>query len=208
MKRVLVCLALLGCLSIAATVHAAEPANKLAAQAEVDSLGLLEKAVARDSSKFDNLMKLGVMYLDRDRISEATKVLRRATIVKPKDVKALVNLGAAYDAAGAGDLAQIEYKKALAVAPKDSVAACRLASSYYAQGKYSDSMEQLRKVVESNPSAYCAYFTLGVAFADAGIYADAIRMWKKVVALAPDSPEAASARESIDVLEKYLTHRP
>jgi hypothetical protein len=46
---------------------------------------------------------------------------------------------------------------------------------------------------------------MGVAFADAGLYRDAIRMWQKVVELAPDSPEAISAKESIDVLSKYLT---
>ena len=43
-----------------------------------------------------------------------------------------------------------------------------------------------------------------MAFADAGIYRDAIRMWKKVVELAPGSPEAVSAQESIDVLEKFV----
>lgn len=206
MKRVLSCCAALICLSIAATLNAAEPA--LTTTAAQDSLVILEKAVARDSSKFDNLMRLGVMYLDRDRVAEATRVLNKATQVRPRDVKALVNLGAAYDAAGSGDLAQIQYKKALELAPRDSVAGCRLASSYYAQGKYTEAMDQLRGVIEQSPGAFCAYFTLGVAFADAGIYPDAIRMWKKVVELAPDTPEAASARESIDVLEKYLTRRP
>ena len=44
-----------------------------------------------------------------------------------------------------------------------------------------------------------------MAFADAGIYRDAIRMWKKVVELAPGSPEAVSAKESIEVLEKFVT---
>ena len=52
--------------------------------------------------------------------------------------------------------------------------------------------------------AHCAYFTMGVAFADAGLYRDAIRMWKKVVELAPASPEAQSAKESVDVLERFL----
>ena len=55
-------------------------------------------------------------------------------------------------------------------------------------------------MIRDKPKAFCAYFTMGVAFADAGIYREAIRMWKKVVEIAPDSPEAASARESIDVL--------
>jgi cytochrome c-type biogenesis protein CcmH/NrfG len=65
-------------------------------------------------------------------------------------------------------------------------------------------MKALRETLAKAPNAYCAYFTLGVAFADAGIYRDAVRMWQKVVALAPDSPEAVSAKESIEVLEKFL----
>jgi len=85
------------------------------------------------------------------------------------------------------------------------VASCRLASSLYAQGKYNDAMAMLRDIIEKKPGSYCAYFTLGVAFADAGIYKDAIRMWQKVVDLAPTSAEAVSAKESIEVLQKFVT---
>lgn len=172
--------------------------------AVVDSLGMLEKAVARDSSKFDNLYRLGVMYLDHDRIPEATRVFDKAHRLKPKDAPTMVNLGVALDASGKPDAAQAYYRQALVSMPGDSVATCRLASSLYAQAKYPDAMNLLRETIANKPKAHCAYFTLGVAFADAGIYRDAIRMWKKVVALAPDSPEAASANESIDVLEKYI----
>lgn len=185
---------------------AASGANKT--PAVVDSLALLERAVARDSSKFDNLYKLGVLYLDRDRVPEAIRVLTRAKKLKPKHVGTLVNLGAAEDAAGRAENAQHFYREALAVSPDDSVATCRLASSLYAQSKYTEAMDLLRGLIASKPSAYCAYFTLGVAFADAGIYRDAIRMWKKVVDLAPNSPEAASAHESIDVLEKFIQQTP
>ena len=82
------------------------------------------------------------------------------------------------------------------MAPADSMAACRMASSKYAQGKYDEAMDLLRDMIAKQPRAHCAYFTLGVAFADAGIYRDAIRMWRKVVEIAPDSPEAVSAKES------------
>ena len=169
-----------------------------------DTLAMLEKAVARDSSKFDNLYKLGVLYLDRDRPAEAVRVLTRADKVKPKNTRVLVNLGAAYDALGSADQAQAQYKAALAVSPGDSVADCRLASSLYSQGKHAEAMDILRETIADKPGSYCAYFTLGVAFADAGIYRDAVRMWQKVIALSPDSPEAVSAKESIEVLEKYI----
>ncbi len=181
------------------------PAGATAAKvAEVDSLVLLEKTVARDSSKSDNLYSLGVMYLDRDRPAEAVQVLDKVYGKRPKDLKLLVNLGAAHDALGHTDIAQRLYREALVVAPGDSVASCRLAQSLYAGGKHPAAVDLMRSVIQRNPGSYCAYFTLGVAFADAGIYRDAIRMWKKVVELAPGSPEAVSAQESIDVLQKFV----
>jgi tetratricopeptide (TPR) repeat protein len=174
----------------------------------VDTLALLERSVARDSSKFDNLYRLGVMYLDRDRLPEAERVLTRAHKLRPKDVPTVVNLGALLDALNKPEAAQTRYREALALSPEDSVATCRLASSLYAQMKYAEAMDLLRNLIASKPNSHCAYFTLGVAFADAGIYRDAIRMWRKVVELAPTSPEAASANESIDVLEKFIQQNP
>jgi cytochrome c-type biogenesis protein CcmH/NrfG len=181
---------------------AAKPA---APAAPVDSLTRLERAVAKDSTNFDNLYELGVLYLDRERTPEATRVLEKAVAVRPNDLKALVNLGAAYDAVGAGSSAQTYYRRALTVSPGDSVATCRLASSLYAQQNYTESLGLLRKLIVEKPRSHCAYFTLGVAFADAGLYRDAIRSWQKVVEYAPESAEAVSARESIEVLSKYLT---
>jgi tetratricopeptide (TPR) repeat protein len=116
----------------------------------------------------------------------------------------MVNLGVAWDSKGEPEIAQKYYEAALGISPTDSVAKCRLASSLYAQARYSDAMDLLREIIDEKPGSYCAYFTLGVAFADAGIYSDAIRMWKKVIELSPDSPEAVSARESIDVLERFV----
>lgn len=171
----------------------------------VDSLALLEKTVAKDSTKVDNLYRLGVMYLDRDKVKEAIKVLTRAHVLQPKDNRVSVNLGVAFDASGKAEEAQTYYREVLAAFPEDSVAACRLASSLYSQSKHAESTALLREIIKQAPRAYCAYFTLGVAFADAGIYREAIRMWRKVVEFAPTSPEAISARESIDVLEKFVS---
>ncbi len=182
----------------------AKPAAVKAAPAVVDSLTLLERAVAKDSTKFDSLYKLGVLYMDRERMPEAAKVLAKADRVRPGDLKVLVNLGVVHDAQGKAAEAQGYYQRALVSAPGDSVAMCRLASSHYATGQYDVALKYLRDLIRLKPRSHCAYFTMGVAFADAGIYRDAIRMWRKVVELAPDSPEALSAKESIDVLEKFI----
>ena len=200
-------------LTVAANAQAADKSAKPAmdksaknasSPAAVDSLPILEKAVARDSTRYDAVYALGMMYLDRDRPAEAAHVLERATQLRPKEIAAWVNLGAAYDAAGSTGAAQERYRKALTLSPGDSIATCRLASSLYAIGKQTDAVKLLRDLMRDKPRSYCAYFTMGVAFADAGIYREAIRMWRKVIELAPDSPEAASARESIEVLEKFV----
>jgi Flp pilus assembly protein TadD len=175
-----------------------------AAPGPVDSLQLLEKSVARDSSRFDDLYRLGVLYLDRDKVTEAVRALTRAHVLQPKDHRVCVNLGVALDAAGRASVAQGYYREALQMVPEDSLASCRLASSLYSEGRYAESVGLLQQIIQRSPAAYCAYFTLGVAFADAGIYKDAVRMWRRVVELAPTSPEAVSARESIEVLERYI----
>jgi cytochrome c-type biogenesis protein CcmH/NrfG len=179
----------------------AKPAAKAAA---VDSVMLLERAVAKDSANWNNTYRLGVMLLDRDRVAEATRVLSRANKAKPNDVATLVNLGAAYDASGNAPVAQAQYRKALELSPENEMAMCRLAQSLYATNVHQEAVDMLREVIRKKPQAHCAYFTLGVAFADAGIYKDAVRMWKKVVELAPTSPEAISAKESIEVLERVI----
>jgi cytochrome c-type biogenesis protein CcmH/NrfG len=172
--------------------------------AGADTVSMLRSLVAKDTTKFENLYRLGVAYLDKDSIPEAIRTLEMANRRRPKDVKTLVNLGAAYDAAGRTGDAQTSYRDALKIAPEDSVASCRLASSLYSQARYPECMTMLRDIIQKKPGSYCAYFTLGVAFADAGIYRDAIRAWKKVVELAPASPEASSAKESIDILSKFV----
>ena len=161
MKHLLVVLIML--CSAAAIAPAAPPDPKAAGAvptaakpADVDSLTLLERAVAKDSSKVDNLYRLGVMYLDRDRPAEAIIVLGKAYQKRPKDLKLLVNLGAAHDALGHGDIAQGLYHDALEIAPGDSVASCRLASSLYARGKHQEAMDLLRGVLERSPGSYCA----------------------------------------------------
>lgn len=213
MKRVLPvlhALVVLVALCAIPVAHAADPKPARttkpagAMPAVTDSLGLLERAVARDSSKFDNLYRLGIMYLDREKNAEAARVFNKANRVRPKNVKVLVNLGVALDNLSRAEEAQGFYRQAIAVAPSDSLASCRLATSLYAQGKHGESMNLLRDLIARQPRSHCAYFTMGVAFADAGLYRDAIRMWKKVVELAPTSAEAQSAKESIDVLERFL----
>jgi Flp pilus assembly protein TadD len=191
--------------ALAQLEEAPRPAEVTGARAaQVDSVGILAQAVAKDSTDFDSLYRLGVLYMDRDYVIEAVKVLTKAHVLRPKDHRVAVNLGAALDAGGRANQAQAYYREALELMPGDSVASCRLASSLYAQGNHAEAIDLLREVIARSPRAYCAYFTLGVAFADAGIYRDAIRMWEKVVELAPTSPEAVSARESIEVLKQFV----
>ena len=207
MKRLVTVLWCVGLAAVAALPARADvkaPAQPAAPAAPADSLQLLERAVASDSTRFEDLGRLGILYLDRDQIDKAVTVLRKAHELKPLDRRVAVNLGAALDANGRSNEAQRHYRDVLAAFPDDSVASCRLASSLYSQGKHGEAVHLLDEVVRRSPRAYCAYFTLGVAFADAGIYKDAIRMWRKVVEIAPASPEGVSARESIEVLEKYV----
>ena len=204
MIRPALVLALLAVL-VAPSARAATPSTaKVTPGVVTDSLAILERMVAKDSTKADVLYRLGVMYLDREKNAEAAQVFARGLKARPKDVKMLVNLGIALDNLSRSEEAQDFYRQAMGASPTDSIASCRLATSLYAQGKFAESMDLLRGIIAKQPRAHCAFFTMGVAFADAGLYRDAIRMWKRVVEFAPASPEATSAKESIEVLERFL----
>jgi len=150
------------------------------------------------------LYKLGIAYLDRDRPIDAANQFQRAVRYKPDYIEAWVNLGAAEDANGHGGQARTNYRQALTLRPNDEIALCRMASSFYAAGIKDSCMGVLRDILKKNENASCAYFQLGVSFADASMFKEAIRVWQKVVDLAPKSPEAESATESIKLLKEYL----
>lgn len=187
-----------------AATKATKPAAAKSASALPDSLPKLEAAVKKDSTNAKATYRLGIAYLDRDRPGEAAHMFTLATKSKPDYVEAWVNLGAAQDANGHGFEARTAYRTALGIRPADTIAKCRLASSYYAVGMRDSAMDVLRDQIKNDPKAHCAYFTLGVAFADASMFRDAIKAWQKVVELAPTSPEAESATESIKLLQEYL----
>lgn len=187
----------------AAQQKPAQPAKKDTG-AGTDTVRQLELAVQKDSTNFDKNYRLGIAYLDHDRALEAVSTFQRATRLRPKEVKAWVNLGAAQDAMGHGPEARTSYRKALELAPEDEIALCRIGASLYASGSKAAAMDTLRTSLKKHPSSYCTYFTLGVAFADAQIYREAIRCWEKVIELAPNTPEALSAKESINTLREMM----
>lgn len=197
-------IAALALLAVAAVSPAAEPPSTKPASAAADTLRALQVAADKDTTNFEKNYRYGVGLLDADRALEAVRAFDRATRAKPKEVKAWVNLGAAYDAIGHGDQARQQYRMALSVSPEDEIALCRLGASLYAGNSRAAAMDTLRLTLKRHPKSYCAYFTMGVAFADAQIYQEAIRCWEKVVELAPTSPEAASAKESIATLKELL----
>jgi tetratricopeptide (TPR) repeat protein len=182
----------------------AKPAQATAAAAAADSLKALEAAAQKDTTSFDKAYRLGVAYLDRDKAADAHLMFARATRLRPNDVRGWVNRGASYDALGRGVDARHMYRKALGLSADDPVALCRLGASLYASGERAAAMDTLRLTLRKHPDSYCAYFTLGVAFADQQIYRDAIRAWEKVVAIAPGTPEALSAKESIETLRELI----
>ena len=181
------------------------PAAATKAQAAAtDTVRQLEVAAQKDTASFDKSYRLGVAYLDHDRALEAVSVFQRCTRQRPAEVKGWVNLGAALDAIGKGNEARAAYRTALGHAPGDEIALCRLGASLYAGGSKVAAMDTLRVALAKHPRSYCAYFTLGVAFADAQIYEEAIRAWEKVVEVAPNTPEALSAKESIATLRELM----
>ena len=64
-------------------------------------------------------------------------------------------------------------------------------------------MFEYRRAIEKDPSCYSAMYNIAVAFADAGLFRDAVNWWKKVEQVAPGTEAARSARENINILDRF-----
>jgi tetratricopeptide (TPR) repeat protein len=163
----------------------------------------LEKQHAADPKNYRVLFDLGNAYIDANDQEKAKLMLTQAIELNPKYVEAMVNLGGLYSDLDQQDDAIKWFQEALKVDPENCKARSNLGNSYYTQQHYPDAMFEYRRAVEKDAKCYSAMYNIAVAFADAGLFRDAVAWWKKVEQLAPGTEAARSARENINILDRF-----
>jgi len=176
--------------------------TKTEAEQKAD-IARLEKQSAASPKNYRVLFDLANAYADASKEEEAKDAYLKAIGLNPKYVEAMVNLGGLYSDQDQQDDAVQWFQKALALDPENCKARSNLGNSYYSQQKYPDAMFEYRRAIEKDPNCYSAMYNIAVAFADAGLFRDAVTWWKKVEQTAPGTEAARSARENINILDRF-----
>ncbi|XP_063289904.1 interferon-induced protein with tetratricopeptide repeats 1B-like [Pelobates fuscus] len=92
------------------------------------------------------------------------KLLGRAVKLNPKDVKAKVMLGLAYQALKESEKARKFIEEALEQEPNGSVELTDIAKFYRRERKYDEAIEHLKKVIELKPKSCNAHFQIGLCY--------------------------------------------
>ncbi|MBI2569797.1 MAG: tetratricopeptide repeat protein [Candidatus Schekmanbacteria bacterium] len=167
-------------------------AGNFAAAAE-----LYEKALALDNTMAPAWNNLGTVLLRLRRLSDAIAAFK--TVERLSDTptpELLVNLAAAYHAAGEPDLALPYARRALASSaldPAQKVRALLVAAAIHsARGEHAAAVEVFEELVEAEPGHTAAWFNLGVSLSELGRLKEARKAFSQASALNP-SIEATSA---------------
>ena len=205
LQNALLCSALL-----AGTAHATDvlggKLEKKSTKTEAElkaEISRLQKQLAASPKNYRVMFDLGNAYADANKEEEAKEMLEKAIALNPKYVEAMVNLGGLYSDQEQHDEAIKWFQKALSMDPENCKARSNLGNSYYAQQRYPDAMFEYRRAIEKDPNCYSAMYNIAVAFADAGLFRDAVTYWKKVEQVAPGTEAARSARENINILDRF-----
>lgn len=174
--------------------RAAEPPG--VAEAPVDEESLLPPATdpqARLAAKY--FLEGARLDGDARQRDQAVLAYRRALLLDPDLVPALVNLANLYYAGDAFVEAQALYERAIRLDPECFEAYFNLGNVHHDLGRYDEALECYREAVTLNPAFPEAHFYLAVTLEKLGRSADAKPHWKAYQELAPDGEWVELARE-------------
>ncbi len=130
---------------------------------------------------------------------DLAELLRRVQ-ANPKDRAAWITLGNAFFDANQPEPAIQAYERALQLEPNDPDVITDQGVMYVALRKYDKALANFQKANKLDPNHRQSLFNMGVAYDGLDDPERAEEVWKKVIASAPDSPDAARAREMIEEL--------
>ena len=137
--------------------------------------------------------------LDLQRVADLEKQAK----AQPSDVSSRVELANLYHDAQRPDLAIPWYEAAYKLNPKDVNVSTDLAACYYATDQHDKALAQIDKSLALDPKHPQTLLNQGIirAFGKQDL-TGALESWQKVLQYAPDSPEAARAKQGIEALQK------
>lgn len=164
------------------------------------ALDSARQAVDKDKNNAEAHNLLGLIYMSQSQFDKAAEQLRDAVRINPYYTDAHNQLGVCYRETKEYDKALKEFEIALNdknfKTPEKVY--LNLGNLYVDQGVMSEAVRSFQRAVEVNPNYVLGYLALGGAYQKIGKPEQAAGQFRKVMALAPDTPEAARAKQLLD----------
>jgi tetratricopeptide (TPR) repeat protein len=212
---------ILGVASAAASKEAAEKNAQLKKVFEegvaLSSAGKHDEAIAKfneaigvSASCYDCYNNIGYSYAQKKDWEKAEAAYKKSTEIKPDDATAHSGLATVYNAERKFDLAAEEGAKATQLAGSLSAGGGGgSADAQYNQGvilwnsgKIADAKKAFEGAVAANPNHAEAHYQLGMALVNEGNMAGASTEFETYLKLAPEGPNAATAKSLVAQLKK------
>jgi tetratricopeptide (TPR) repeat protein len=177
----------------ASGIHAGPPAScdaSLGAYVGSDPQRALAARYFAEGSRLDDG--------DTRKMEEAASAYRKALVVDPDLVPAIVNLANIHYARDEVIEAQALYERAIALDPECFEAHFNLGNIHHDLGRFPAALVCYRAAVALNPDYPDAHFYLAVTLEKTGLSADAKPHWRRYQSLAPDGEWAELASEFSD----------
>jgi cytochrome c-type biogenesis protein CcmH/NrfG len=114
----------------------------------------LKSVLQNDPKNLNTLVRLGNLYMDSQRFSDAVEYYDRALAIDPKNNDVRVDAGTCYRRSGRPDIAEKYYREALALNPNHAFANMNLGVVLaYDFGKYEEATKYFEKYVKLDPAS-------------------------------------------------------
>jgi cytochrome c-type biogenesis protein CcmH/NrfG len=131
-------------------------------------------------------------------LAQRIETNRKIVQADPKDRQAWVQLGNDYFDSKQHQKSIDAYARALELDPKDPNVLTDQGVMYREIGSFDRAIENFEKASKVDPQHVQSLFNLGVVWAsDKKDSARAAKAWRKVIEVAPNSPQAAQARQAL-----------
>jgi tetratricopeptide (TPR) repeat protein len=174
-----------------------------------EAIAKFNEAIAANPNCYDCYNNIGYSYSQKKDWANAEAAYKKSTEVKPDDPAAYNGLATVYNAERKFDEAAAASAKATQYAGSGAASAGGNADALYNQGvilwnsgKVAEAQKAFEGAVQANPNHAEAHYQLGMAFVNQGNMAGAATEFETYLKLAPEGPNAATAKSLVAQLKK------
>lgn len=181
----------------------AKKADKLFQEKKYEeSLAVLEKIIKNHPELYVLFKNVGTCYFAMEDYEKALGAFMKVYEKQPDRPDILADIANAYNNWGKKEEAEEWYKKVPLEEIRDIDTAYNAGVVFYNAGNPADAVRYFKKAVEIDMEFADGYYRLGMASVATNSNDEAIVAFQKFLELAPDAPEAATAKSILEVLTK------